>query len=86
MRNYLGQHSIKYYCANSVWFYLRRRNCEKLPKVIIVNNNGWTVEELNEPLRNRDKMEDDAIAQLSDQLVALIISLAGIYCNNRPFV
>ena len=43
------------------------------------------LEELNEPLRNRDKMEDDAIAQLSDQLVALIISLAGIYCNNRAF-
>jgi hypothetical protein len=27
--------------------------------------------ELNESLRNRDKMKDDAIAQLSDQLMAL---------------
>jgi hypothetical protein len=26
---------------------------------------------LNESLRNRDKMKDDAIAQLSDQLMAL---------------
>ena len=29
------------------------------------------LEELNESLRNRDKMKDDAIAQLSDQLMAL---------------
>jgi hypothetical protein len=27
--------------------------------------------ELNESLRNRDKMKDDAIAQLSDQLMVL---------------
>jgi hypothetical protein len=29
------------------------------------------VKELNESLRNRDKMKDDVIAQLSDQLMAL---------------
>jgi hypothetical protein len=29
------------------------------------------LEELNQSLRNRDKMKDDAIAQLSDQLMAL---------------
>ena len=29
------------------------------------------LEELNESLRNRDKMKDDPIAQLSDQLMAL---------------
>jgi uncharacterized coiled-coil protein SlyX len=29
------------------------------------------VEELNQALRNRDKMKDDAIAQLSDQVMAL---------------
>ena len=29
------------------------------------------LEELNQALRNRDKMKDDAIAQLSDQLMAL---------------
>jgi predicted RNase H-like nuclease (RuvC/YqgF family) len=29
------------------------------------------LEEQNQALRNRDKMKDDAIAQLSDQLMAL---------------
>jgi uncharacterized membrane protein len=29
------------------------------------------LEELNQSLRNRDKMKDDAIAQLSDQLMAI---------------
>jgi hypothetical protein len=29
------------------------------------------LEELNQALRNRDKMKDDAIAQLSDQLLAI---------------
>ena len=29
------------------------------------------LEELNQSLRNRDKMKDDAIAQLSEQLMAL---------------
>jgi hypothetical protein len=29
------------------------------------------LEELNQALRNRDKMKDDAIAQLSNQLLAI---------------
>ena len=29
------------------------------------------LEELNQSLRNRDKMKDDAIVQLSDQLLAM---------------
>jgi hypothetical protein len=29
------------------------------------------LEELNQSLRKRDKMKDDAIAQLSDQLLAI---------------
>jgi predicted RNase H-like nuclease (RuvC/YqgF family) len=29
------------------------------------------LEELNQSLKNRDKMKDDAIAQLSDQLLAI---------------
>jgi hypothetical protein len=29
------------------------------------------LEELNQSMRNRDKMKDDAIAQLSDQVMAL---------------
>jgi hypothetical protein len=42
-----------------------------------VNENGdiqtkvEEIEELNQALRNRDKMKDDAIAQLSDQLLAI---------------
>ena len=30
------------------------------------------LEELNQSLRNRDKIKDDAIAQLSDQLMAFL--------------
>ena len=33
------------------------------------------LEELNQSLRQRDKVKDDAIAQLSDQLVALLARL-----------
>ena len=36
------------------------------------------LEELNESLRNRDKMKDDAIAQLSDQLMALTTRMQEI--------
>lgn len=36
------------------------------------------LEELNQSLRNRDKMKDDAIAQLSDQLMALTARMQEI--------
>ena len=36
------------------------------------------VEELNQALRNRDKMKDDAIAQLSDQVMALTARMQEI--------
>jgi integrase len=36
------------------------------------------LEELNQSLRQRDKMKDDALAQLSDQLMALTARLQGI--------
>jgi len=36
------------------------------------------LEELNQSLRNRDKLKDDAISQLSDQLVALSVRLQEI--------
>jgi hypothetical protein len=36
------------------------------------------LEELNQSLRQRDKVKDDAIAQLSDQLVALSVRLQDI--------
>jgi hypothetical protein len=36
------------------------------------------LEEINQSLRNRDKLKDDAISQLSDQLVALSTRLQEI--------
>jgi len=36
------------------------------------------LEELNQSLRSRDKIKDDAIAQLSDQLMALSTRLQEI--------
>jgi regulator of replication initiation timing len=36
------------------------------------------LEELNESLRNRDKIKDDAISQLSDQLMALTTRMQEI--------
>jgi hypothetical protein len=36
------------------------------------------LEQLNQSMRNRDKMKDDAIAHLSDQLIALTVRLDSI--------
>jgi hypothetical protein len=36
------------------------------------------LEELNQSLRNHDKMKDDAIAHLSDQLVAITTRLQEV--------
>jgi hypothetical protein len=36
------------------------------------------LEEINQSLRNRDKLKDDAISQLSDQLVAVSTRLQEI--------
>jgi predicted RNase H-like nuclease (RuvC/YqgF family) len=36
------------------------------------------LEEVNQSLRNRDKMKDDAIAQLSDQLIAITAKMQEI--------
>jgi hypothetical protein len=36
------------------------------------------LEDLNQSLRNRDKMKDDAIAHLSDQLVAITTRLQEV--------
>jgi uncharacterized coiled-coil protein SlyX len=43
------------------------------------------LEELNESLRNRDKMKDDAIAQLSDQLMALTTRMQEIERRQQPY-
>ena len=40
--------------------------------LLTINLKVEELEELNQALRDRDKMKDDAIAQLSDQVIALI--------------
>jgi len=44
----------------------------------IYQNKVQELGELNEALKNRDKMKDDAIAQLSDQLLALTTRMQEI--------
>ena len=41
------------------------------------------LEQLNESMRDRDKMKDDAIAHLSDQLIALTTRLDSIERRQR---
>jgi integrase len=44
------------------------------------------LEDLNQALRNRDKMKDDAIAQLSDQLLAISTRLQELERKQQPYV
>ncbi|MFL6434248.1 MAG: tyrosine-type recombinase/integrase [Nitrososphaeraceae archaeon] len=44
------------------------------------------LEDLNQSLRNRDKMKDDAIAQLSDQLMALTARMQEFERKQQPYV
>ena len=44
------------------------------------------LEELNQALRNRDKMKDDAIAHLSDQLLSLSTRLQELERKQQPYV
>jgi hypothetical protein len=43
------------------------------------------LEELNQSFRNRDKMKDDAIAQLSDQLMAISTRLQELERKQQPY-
>ncbi len=43
------------------------------------------LEELNQTLRNRDKMKDDAIAQLSDQVMALTARMQEMERKQEPY-
>src|SRR5918912_1584552 len=43
------------------------------------------LEELNESLRNRDKMKDDAIALLSDQVMALTARMQEFERKQQPY-
>ena len=44
------------------------------------------LEDLNQALRNRDKMKDDAIAQLSDQLMAISTRLQELGRKQQPYI
>ena len=44
------------------------------------------LEELNQSLRNRDKMKDDAIAQLSDQVMALTARMQEFERRQQPYI
>ena len=43
------------------------------------------LEELNQALRSRDKMKDDAISELSDQLMAISTRLQELEGRQQPF-
>jgi predicted RNase H-like nuclease (RuvC/YqgF family) len=43
------------------------------------------LEELNQSLRNRDKTKDDAIAQLSDQVMALTARMQELERKQQPY-
>ena len=43
-----------------------------------IQNKVEQLEQLNQSMRDRDKMKDDAIAYLSDQLIALTTRLDSI--------
>jgi phage host-nuclease inhibitor protein Gam len=44
------------------------------------------LERLNQSLRNRDKMKDDTIAQLSDQVMALTARMQEFERQQQPYV
>jgi hypothetical protein len=48
--------------------------------------NDRELEKLNQALRNRDKMKDDAIAQLSDQVMALTARMQEFERKQQPYV
>jgi hypothetical protein len=43
------------------------------------------LEDLNQSLKNRDKIKDDAIAQLSDQLMALTARMLEFERKQQPY-
>jgi hypothetical protein len=44
------------------------------------------LEKLNQALQNRDEMKDDAIAQLSDQVMALTTRMQEFERKQQPYV
>ncbi len=43
------------------------------------------LEDLNQSLRNRGKMKDDAIVQLSDQVMALTARMQELETRQQPY-
>jgi hypothetical protein len=50
-----------------------------------MSNQGTELGELNQALRNRDKIKDVAIAQLSDQVMALTARMHEIERRQQPY-
>ena len=78
------------------WLYLTFLNIPQLERQDAdIQSKVEELEEVNQSLRSRDKLKDDAISQLSDQLVALSTRLqeierrqqllTWIYYRSRPF-
>jgi len=44
------------------------------------------LEQLNQSMRDRDKMKDDAIAHLSDQLIAITSRLQELERKQQPYI
>jgi hypothetical protein len=53
-------------------------------KVQAIQSKVEELEELNQSMRNRDKMKDNAIAQLSDQVMALTARMQEFERNHAP--
>jgi hypothetical protein len=50
-----------------------------------MSNQGTELGELNQALRNRDKIKDVAIAQLADQVMALIAIIQEFERRQQPY-
>jgi hypothetical protein len=66
--------------------YLTFLNIVQLERQVAdIQSKVGELEELNQSSKNRDKMKDDAIAQLSDQLVALTTRMQEIERRQQPY-
>ena len=69
--------------------YLKNRAISIVPQYSPARTTGCKVqelEELNQALRNHDKMKDDAVAQLSDQVMALTARMQEFELKQQPYM
>jgi hypothetical protein len=75
------QSGFKYYTKRNQRYFIKL-NLIRYPQLerqgADIQRKVEELEEINRSLRNRDKLKDDAISQLSDQLVALSTTLQEI--------